>query len=66
MSFAQDVKKELTVSPIANPEANSELIALIILTGSIHIIDKHLVLELKTENSPTSRRIYLLFKKNVS
>ena len=43
MSFAQDVKKELTVSPIANPEANSELIALI-----IHIIDKQLVLELKT------------------
>ncbi len=63
MSFAQDVKKELTVSPIDKPEANSELAALIILTGSIHIIDKHLVLELKTENSPTSRRIYLLFKK---
>lgn len=63
MSFAQDVKKELTVAPIAQSAANSELIALIILTGSIHIIDQHLVLELKTENSPTSRRIYLLFKR---
>jgi cell division protein WhiA len=62
MSFAQDVKKELTLCPIDEPEANSELIALLMLTGSIHIIDKRLILELKTENSATSRRIYSLFK----
>ncbi|BDR57966.1 DNA-binding protein WhiA [Xylocopilactobacillus apicola] len=62
MSFAQDVKKELTLCSIDEPAADSELIALLMLTGSIHIIDKRLVLELKTENSATSRRIYSLFK----
>ncbi|BDR55824.1 DNA-binding protein WhiA [Xylocopilactobacillus apis] len=63
MSFAQDVKKELTLVPIEETNSDSELLALMMLTGSIHIIDQRLVLELKTENSSTSRRIYVLFKK---
>ena len=62
MSFAQNVKKELTLYPVEGEAIESELIALLILTGSIHIIDKKLVLELNTENSSTSRRVYLLFK----
>lgn len=64
MSYASDVKKELTTLEI-HEEGNgkAELMALIRMNGSLSIENHHFVLSVQTENPATARRIYSLLKQ---
>ena len=64
MSYASDVKKELTTLEI-HEEGNgkAELMALIRMNGSLSIENHHFVLAVQTENPATARRIYSLLKQ---
>ena len=64
MSYASDVKKELTTLEI-HEEGNgkAELMALIRMNGSLSIENHHFVLAVQTENQATARRIYSLLKQ---
>ena len=64
MSYASDVKKELTTLEI-HEEGNgkAELMALIRMNGSLSIENHHFVLDVQTENPATARRIYSLLKQ---
>ena len=64
MSYASDVKKELTTLEI-HEEGNgkAELMALIRMNGSLSIENHHFVLAVQTENLATARRIYSLLKQ---
>lgn len=64
MSYASDVKKELTtleVDHLANGKA--ELMALIRMNGALNLLDHQFVLSIQTENPATARRIYWLLEK---
>lgn len=64
MSYASDVKKELTtleVDHLVNGKA--ELMALIRMNGALNLIDHQFVLSIQTENPATARRIYWLLEK---
>ncbi|HIZ95715.1 MAG TPA: DNA-binding protein WhiA [Candidatus Ligilactobacillus excrementavium] len=64
MSYASDVKKELTtleVDHLANGKA--ELMAMIRMNGALNLIDHQFVLSIQTENPATARRIYWLLEK---
>ena len=64
MSYASDVKKELTMLEIHNEgNGKAELMALIRMNGSLSIENHHFVLSVQTENPATSRRIYKLLKQ---
>ncbi|MGX5378020.1 DNA-binding protein WhiA [Ligilactobacillus sp. LYQ135] len=64
MSYASDVKKELTMLEV-HEEGNgkAELMALIRMNGSLSIENHHFVLSVQTENPATARRIYKLLKQ---
>ena len=64
MSYASDVKKELTTLEI-HEEGNgkAELMALIRMNGSLSIENHYFVLAVQTENPATARRIYSLLKQ---
>ena len=62
MSFASDVKKELTMLEVHPEHAKAELAALIRLNGFIKMKhDKKLII-VQTENAAIARRIYSLLK----
>ena len=63
MSYASEVKKELTTLEVHRDNAKAELIALIRMNGSIAISNHHFVLNIQTENPAISRRIYQLLKQ---
>ena len=50
MSYASEVKKELTGITVHRDNAKAELMALIRMNGSIGIADHQLVLNVQTEN----------------
>ncbi|ASF40370.1 DNA-binding protein WhiA [Halobacillus halophilus] len=63
MSFASEIKKELT-----NVEADaccmeSELAALIRMNGTFSFSNRHYILDIQTENAAIARRTYMLIKK---
>ena len=62
MSYASEVKKELTAIKVHRDNAKAELMALIRMNGSIGISNHHLVLNIQTENPAIARRIYSLLK----
>lgn len=62
MSFAADVKKELTTLEVHREHARSELAALIRMNGSLSIVNQQFVLNVQTENAAIARRIYSLLK----
>ena len=62
MTYAADVKKELTMIEIDNKEALSELSALVKMNGALGFNNKNLSLTIQTENASISRRIYSLIK----
>ncbi|WP_290033621.1 DNA-binding protein WhiA [Ligilactobacillus cholophilus] len=64
MSYASDVKKELTMLEV-HDEGNgkAELMALLRMNGSLSIEHHHFVLSVQTENPATARRIYKLLKQ---
>lgn len=62
MSFASDVKKELTTLEVHREHARAELAALIRMNGSLSIANQQFVLNVQTENAAIARRIYSLLK----
>ncbi|KRN90342.1 DNA-binding protein WhiA [Ligilactobacillus ceti] len=64
MSYASDVKKELTTLEVNYAgNAKAELMALIRMNGSLSIVDHQFVLNVQTENPAIARRIYKLLKQ---
>jgi DNA-binding protein WhiA len=63
MSFASDVKKELTMLEITKPDnAKAELSALMRMNGSLGLSNMHFTLNVQTENAATARRIFSLLQ----
>ncbi|GGE81566.1 DNA-binding protein WhiA [Priestia taiwanensis] len=68
MSFASETKKELTNLEAKACCSKAELSALIRMNGSLSFSNRHLLVDIQTENAAIARRIYTLLKKiyNVS
>lgn len=64
VSFASETKKELTTLELKDCCSKSELSALIRMNGSLSFSNRHLVIDIQTENAAIARRIYTLLKKN--
>ncbi|GEK90464.1 DNA-binding protein WhiA [Alkalibacterium kapii] len=64
MSFAFEVKKELTMLEVHPEHAKAELAALIRMNGTLSILDHEFLLNIQTENAAIARRIYSLIKDN--
>ncbi|WP_461240579.1 DNA-binding protein WhiA [Paucilactobacillus sp. N302-9] len=62
MSYASEVKKELTGLEVHLKNAKAELMALIRMNGALSIANHQLVLNVQTENPAIARRIYQLLK----
>ncbi|AYW48499.1 DNA-binding protein WhiA [Tetragenococcus osmophilus] len=62
MSFAAEVKKELTGLEVHREHAKAELAALIRMNGSLSLFNHRFVLNIQTENAAIARRIYSLLK----
>lgn len=62
MSFAAEVKKELTGLEVHREHAKAELAALIRMNGSLSLANHQFVLNVQTENAAIARRIYSLLK----
>ncbi|MGM0239789.1 DNA-binding protein WhiA [Enterococcus sp. AZ103] len=62
MSFAAEVKKELTGLAVQKEVAQAELAALIRMNGSLSLNNHQFVLNIQTENAAIARRIYTLLK----
>ncbi len=63
MSYASEVKKELTAIKVHQKNAQAELMALIRMNGSITLANHQLILNIQTENPAIARRIYSLLKE---
>ncbi|MDR1522281.1 MAG: DNA-binding protein WhiA [Streptococcaceae bacterium] len=63
MSFASEVKKELTTLIVHKEHAKAELSALIRMNGSFLLQDHQFVLKIQTENVSILRRLFSLLKK---
>lgn len=63
MSYASEVKKELTTLEVHFGNAKAELMALIRMNGSLGLSNHRFILNVKTENPATARRIYSLLKQ---
>ncbi|UFT98498.1 DNA-binding protein WhiA [Radiobacillus kanasensis] len=62
MSFASDIKKELTNVPNKDCCAKAELAALVRMNGAISLAKQDYLLDVQTENAAIARRIYTLIK----
>ena len=62
MSYASEVKKELTGLEVHRGNAKAELMALIRMNGSVGLANHQLVLNVSTESPAIARRIYTLIK----
>ena len=63
MSYASEVKKELTTLEFHFGNAKAELMALIRMNGSLGLSNHRFILNVQTENPATARRIYSLLKQ---
>lgn len=63
MSYASEVKKELTTLEVHFGNAKAELMALIRMNGSLGLSNHRFILSVQTENPATARRIYSLLKQ---
>ncbi len=66
MSFASEVKKELTTLEVHREHAKAELAALIRMNGSLSIQNQQFILNVQTENVAIARRIYSIIKRSLS
>lgn len=64
MSFAAEVKKELTSLTVQKHLAQAELAALIRMNGSLSLSNHQFVLNVQTENAAIARRIFTLLKEH--
>ena len=62
MSYASQVKKELTGLTVHKDNAQAELMALIRMNGALGIANQQMVLSVQTESPAIARRIYSLLK----
>ncbi|MDR3157234.1 MAG: DNA-binding protein WhiA [Lactobacillales bacterium] len=62
MSFASEVKKELTTLIVHPEHARAELSALIRMNGSLLLQENFFILNIQTENASIARRIFSLLK----
>lgn len=62
MSFASEVKRELTTLEVHREHAKAELAALIRMNGSLSILNHKFILNVQTENAAIARRIFSLLK----
>ena len=62
MSFASDVKKELTMLEVHPEHAKAELAALISMNGTLEQSGDHIFVTIQTENAAIARRIFSLIK----
>ncbi|MBD1793012.1 DNA-binding protein WhiA, partial [Staphylococcus aureus] len=63
MSFASDMKNELTRIEVGEANAKAELSALIRMNGALSLSNQQFVINVQTENATTARRIYSLIKR---
>ena len=63
MSYASEVKKELTGLQVHLDNAKAELMARIRMNGALGIANRNLVLNVQTESPAIARRIYSLLKQ---
>ncbi|UQS85084.1 DNA-binding protein WhiA [Apilactobacillus apisilvae] len=63
MSYASEVKKELTTLEVHKKNAKAELMALIRMNGSMSLSSHKILLNIQTENPAIARRIYTLILK---
>lgn len=63
MSFASEMKNELTRIEVDESNAKAELSALIRMNGALSLANQQFVINVQTENATTARRIYSLIKK---
>ncbi|GIO26396.1 DNA-binding protein WhiA [Ornithinibacillus bavariensis] len=66
MSFASEIKKELTTVESDPCCSNAELAALIRMNGTISVSQMQYTLDIQTENAAIARRIYTLLKAGFS
>lgn len=64
MSFASEIKKELTAIESDIQEQKAELTALIRMNGIVSLSRDRYSLDVQTENAAIARRIYTLIKEN--
>ncbi|MGM0110636.1 DNA-binding protein WhiA [Enterococcus sp. DIV0187] len=64
MSFAAEVKKELTGLAVQKNLAQAELAALIRMNGSLSLNNHQFVLNVQTENAAIARRFFTLLKEH--
>ncbi|MBF0781118.1 MULTISPECIES: DNA-binding protein WhiA [unclassified Granulicatella] len=62
MSYAADVKKELTTLDVHKEHAKAELAALIRMNGAVSLYNQKFILNVQTENAAIARRMYKLLK----
>lgn len=63
MSFASDIKKELTTVDSKECCDKAELSALIRMNGTLSFSNRQLMVSIQTENAAIARRIYILIKR---
>lgn len=63
MSYASDVKKELTSLEVHEGNGKAELSALIRMNGALGLSNRQFILNVQTENAATARRIYSLLQQ---
>ncbi|MFQ3544869.1 DNA-binding protein WhiA [Halobacillus rhizosphaerae] len=63
MSFASEIKKELTNVEADECCLESELAALVRMNGTFSMSNREYFLDIQTENAAIARRIYMLIKK---
>lgn len=64
MSYAGEVKKELTTLEVHKEHAKAELAALIRMNGAVSLHNQKFVLNVQTENAAIARRMYTLLKEH--
>ena len=63
MSYAADVKKELTSLDVHKNNARAELSAILKMNGVLNIQNQQLLLSVQTENPAIARRVFSLLKQ---
>lgn len=64
MSYAAEVKKELTMIDVHKEHAKAELAALIRMNGAVTLHQQKFLLNVQTENAAIARRMYRLLKEH--
>lgn len=62
VTFASEVKKELTLLEVHREHAKAELAALIRMNGAVSLYQQRLILNVQSENAAIARRLYKLLK----